>query len=155
MKTMMKVIGQQNQHWLQYMLQCFVISVLSSSLIDRRGFLPPNEAVPAASASEIELPPFVAKNDAHMVGWTSLWSLPSPDCPIVHVLLLVCPLPVCLLHSVSNVSSSDVQLQSIKQSCRHAELWICAQCYESCTFFLHNDHEIRTKWIVNNEWPIK
>ncbi|XP_062278759.1 palmitoyltransferase ZDHHC18a isoform X2 [Scomber scombrus] len=36
------------------------------SLIDRRGFLPPNEAVPAASVSEIELPPFVAKNDAHM-----------------------------------------------------------------------------------------
>ncbi|KAI3360867.1 hypothetical protein L3Q82_013096, partial [Scortum barcoo] len=36
------------------------------SLIDRRGFLPPDEAIPAASASEIELPPFVVKNDAHM-----------------------------------------------------------------------------------------
>ncbi|XP_074540268.1 palmitoyltransferase ZDHHC18a isoform X2 [Halichoeres trimaculatus] len=36
------------------------------SLIDRRGFLPPDEATPAVSASEIELPPFTAKNDAHM-----------------------------------------------------------------------------------------
>nr|XP_057940680.1 palmitoyltransferase ZDHHC18a isoform X1 [Doryrhamphus excisus] len=36
------------------------------SLIDRRGFLPPEESVPAASASEIELPSFAAKNDAHM-----------------------------------------------------------------------------------------
>uniref|UniRef100_UPI0037E956C0 palmitoyltransferase ZDHHC18a isoform X1 n=1 Tax=Semicossyphus pulcher TaxID=241346 RepID=UPI0037E956C0 len=36
------------------------------SLIDRRGFLPPDEAIPAVSASEIELPPFTAKNDAHM-----------------------------------------------------------------------------------------
>nr|XP_046255585.1 palmitoyltransferase ZDHHC18a isoform X1 [Scatophagus argus] len=36
------------------------------SLIDRRGLLPFDEAPPAASASEIELPPFVAKNDAHM-----------------------------------------------------------------------------------------
>ncbi|XP_008321658.1 palmitoyltransferase ZDHHC18a isoform X2 [Cynoglossus semilaevis] len=35
------------------------------SLIDRRGFVPPDEAVPAASASEIELPLFTAKNDAH------------------------------------------------------------------------------------------
>uniref|UniRef100_A0A667YVI1 Palmitoyltransferase n=1 Tax=Myripristis murdjan TaxID=586833 RepID=A0A667YVI1_9TELE len=38
------------------------------SLIDRRGFLPPDEVTPAASASEIELPPFTAKNDMHMVG---------------------------------------------------------------------------------------
>nr|XP_057940681.1 palmitoyltransferase ZDHHC18a isoform X2 [Doryrhamphus excisus] len=37
------------------------------SLIDRRGFLPPEESVPAASASEIELPSFAAKNDAHMI----------------------------------------------------------------------------------------
>ncbi|XP_061807744.1 palmitoyltransferase ZDHHC18a isoform X1 [Nerophis lumbriciformis] len=36
------------------------------SLIDRRGFLSPEESVPAASASEIELPPFAAKNDKHM-----------------------------------------------------------------------------------------
>uniref|UniRef100_A0A667YVI6 Palmitoyltransferase n=1 Tax=Myripristis murdjan TaxID=586833 RepID=A0A667YVI6_9TELE len=36
------------------------------SLIDRRGFLPPDEVTPAASASEIELPPFTAKNDMHM-----------------------------------------------------------------------------------------
>ncbi|CAJ1061559.1 palmitoyltransferase ZDHHC18a isoform X2 [Xyrichtys novacula] len=36
------------------------------SLIDRRGFLPHDEAIPAVSASEIELPPFTAKNDAHM-----------------------------------------------------------------------------------------
>ncbi|KAG7475041.1 palmitoyltransferase ZDHHC18 isoform X1 [Solea senegalensis] len=36
------------------------------SLIDRRGFVPPDEAIPAASASEIELPLFTAKNDAHM-----------------------------------------------------------------------------------------
>ncbi|KAM4581549.1 palmitoyltransferase ZDHHC18a isoform 2-T2 [Odontesthes bonariensis] len=36
------------------------------SLIDRRGFLPPNEAVPAASASEVELPSFTAKNDVNM-----------------------------------------------------------------------------------------
>ncbi|KAF3691743.1 Palmitoyltransferase ZDHHC18 [Channa argus] len=36
------------------------------SLIDRRGFLLPDEAIPAASASEIELPPFAAKNDTHM-----------------------------------------------------------------------------------------
>uniref|UniRef100_A0A3Q1EB49 Palmitoyltransferase n=1 Tax=Acanthochromis polyacanthus TaxID=80966 RepID=A0A3Q1EB49_9TELE len=38
------------------------------SLIDRRGFVPPDEAIPAASASEIELPPFTTKNDANMVG---------------------------------------------------------------------------------------
>ncbi|XP_077455168.1 palmitoyltransferase ZDHHC18a isoform X1 [Stigmatopora argus] len=37
------------------------------SLIDRRGFVPSDESVPAASASEIELPPsFAAKNDANM-----------------------------------------------------------------------------------------
>ncbi|KAM8826919.1 palmitoyltransferase ZDHHC18a isoform 1-T1 [Synchiropus picturatus] len=36
------------------------------SLIDRRGFLPPEEAASVASASEIELPPFPAKSDAHM-----------------------------------------------------------------------------------------
>nr|XP_020464149.1 palmitoyltransferase ZDHHC18-like isoform X2 [Monopterus albus] len=36
------------------------------SLIDRRGFLPPDEAGPAASTSEIELPPFAAKNGTHM-----------------------------------------------------------------------------------------
>ncbi|XP_056142147.1 palmitoyltransferase ZDHHC18a [Lampris incognitus] len=36
------------------------------SLIDRRGFLPPDEAPPAALASEIELPPFLAKNETHM-----------------------------------------------------------------------------------------
>ncbi|XP_077383209.1 palmitoyltransferase ZDHHC18a isoform X1 [Festucalex cinctus] len=36
------------------------------SLIDRRGFLPPEESVPAASTSEIELPSFAAKNDANM-----------------------------------------------------------------------------------------
>ncbi|XP_059194373.1 palmitoyltransferase ZDHHC18a [Centropristis striata] len=36
------------------------------SLIDRRGFLPLDEAIPAASASETDLPPFTAKNDAHM-----------------------------------------------------------------------------------------
>ena len=46
----------------------FQHTVLSSSLIDRRGLLPLDEAIPAASVSEIELPPFVAKNDAHMVG---------------------------------------------------------------------------------------
>ncbi|XP_078109443.1 palmitoyltransferase ZDHHC18a isoform X2 [Sander vitreus] len=34
------------------------------SLIDRRGFLPFDEAIPAAS--EMELPRFAAKNDAHM-----------------------------------------------------------------------------------------
>uniref|UniRef100_A0A4W6CK31 Palmitoyltransferase n=1 Tax=Lates calcarifer TaxID=8187 RepID=A0A4W6CK31_LATCA len=38
------------------------------SLIDRRGLLPPDEATPAASASDIELPLFAAKNDTHMVG---------------------------------------------------------------------------------------
>lgn len=43
-------------------------SVLFSSLIDRRGFLPPDEAIPATSASEMELPPFAAKTDTHMVG---------------------------------------------------------------------------------------
>ncbi|KAF7660055.1 hypothetical protein LDENG_00288450 [Lucifuga dentata] len=36
------------------------------SLIDRRGFLSPDEAIPSAFASEIELPPFTAKNDRHM-----------------------------------------------------------------------------------------
>ncbi|XP_077432132.1 palmitoyltransferase ZDHHC18a isoform X2 [Vanacampus margaritifer] len=39
---------------------------LPPSLIDTRGFLPPEESVPAASASEIELPSFAAKNDANM-----------------------------------------------------------------------------------------
>lgn len=42
--------------------------LLLHSLIDRRGFLPLDEPIPAPSASEMELPPFVAKNDAHMVG---------------------------------------------------------------------------------------
>lgn len=37
------------------------------SLIDRRGFLPPDEAIPAASAAEMELPPFTPKSDANMV----------------------------------------------------------------------------------------
>uniref|UniRef100_A0A672GBD0 Palmitoyltransferase n=1 Tax=Salarias fasciatus TaxID=181472 RepID=A0A672GBD0_SALFA len=36
------------------------------SLIDRRGFVPPDEAAATASASEIELPPFVAKSDVNM-----------------------------------------------------------------------------------------
>ncbi|KAM9310199.1 palmitoyltransferase ZDHHC18a isoform 1-T1 [Pholidichthys leucotaenia] len=36
------------------------------SLIDRRGFIPPDEVIPATSASEIELPPFAAKNDTNM-----------------------------------------------------------------------------------------
>ncbi|KAK7926261.1 hypothetical protein WMY93_008571 [Mugilogobius chulae] len=36
------------------------------SLIDRRGFVPPDEAAAAACASEIELPPFTAKNDSNM-----------------------------------------------------------------------------------------
>ncbi|CAN9513952.1 unnamed protein product [Ophioblennius macclurei] len=36
------------------------------SLIDRRGFVPPDEAIPTASVSEIELPPFVAKSDVNM-----------------------------------------------------------------------------------------
>ncbi|XP_010792022.1 palmitoyltransferase ZDHHC18a isoform X1 [Notothenia coriiceps] len=36
------------------------------SLIDRRGFLSLDEAIPAVSASEIELPPFTVKSDAHM-----------------------------------------------------------------------------------------
>ncbi|XP_051922812.1 palmitoyltransferase ZDHHC18a [Hippocampus zosterae] len=36
------------------------------SLIDRRGFLSPEESVPTVSASEIELPSFAAKNDANM-----------------------------------------------------------------------------------------
>lgn len=42
------------------------------SLIDRRGFLPPDEPIPAASASDIELPPFRVKNDANMVGIKNL-----------------------------------------------------------------------------------
>ncbi|XP_037641119.1 palmitoyltransferase ZDHHC18a isoform X1 [Sebastes umbrosus] len=36
------------------------------SLIDRRGFVALDEVIPAASSSEIELPPFVVKNEAHM-----------------------------------------------------------------------------------------
>ncbi|KAF6739865.1 Palmitoyltransferase ZDHHC18 [Oryzias melastigma] len=37
------------------------------SLIDRRGFVPPDEVIPAASsASEMELPHFSAKNDVNM-----------------------------------------------------------------------------------------
>ncbi|XP_056900947.1 palmitoyltransferase ZDHHC18a isoform X1 [Takifugu flavidus] len=36
------------------------------SLIDRRGWLPLEEMIPTASTSEMELPTFVAKNDAHM-----------------------------------------------------------------------------------------
>lgn len=43
-------------------------SALLSSLIDRRGWLPLEEMIPTASTSEMELPTFVAKNDAHMVG---------------------------------------------------------------------------------------
>lgn len=62
-------------------------SALFSSLIDRRGWLPLEEMIPTASTSEMELPTFVAKNDAHMVGWTSSWSLP---CPRVVIRLLPC-----------------------------------------------------------------
>lgn len=52
---------------------CMVVSAPSHnpvicSLIDRRGFLSLDEAIPAVSASEIELPPFTVKSDAHMVG---------------------------------------------------------------------------------------
>ncbi|XP_033837211.1 palmitoyltransferase ZDHHC18a isoform X1 [Periophthalmus magnuspinnatus] len=36
------------------------------SLIDRRGFVPLDEAAAAACTSEIELPPFTAKNDTNM-----------------------------------------------------------------------------------------
>ncbi|XP_061572473.1 palmitoyltransferase ZDHHC18a isoform X1 [Cololabis saira] len=36
------------------------------SLIDRRGFLPPDEVIPAASVPEMELPPFTAKSDINM-----------------------------------------------------------------------------------------
>ncbi|TNN76285.1 putative palmitoyltransferase ZDHHC14 [Liparis tanakae] len=36
------------------------------SLIDRRGVVPLSEASPAASATEVELPPFLAKNDSNM-----------------------------------------------------------------------------------------
>lgn len=36
------------------------------SLIDRRGVVPLAEASPAASATEVELPPFLAKNDSNM-----------------------------------------------------------------------------------------
>ncbi|XP_068426524.1 palmitoyltransferase ZDHHC18a isoform X2 [Clinocottus analis] len=36
------------------------------SLIDRRGFVPLVEATPASSTTEMELPPFLAKNDANM-----------------------------------------------------------------------------------------
>ncbi|XP_035987344.1 palmitoyltransferase ZDHHC18a isoform X2 [Fundulus heteroclitus] len=36
------------------------------SLIDRRGFLAPDEGIPVASASEIELPPFTPKSEANM-----------------------------------------------------------------------------------------
>lgn len=39
-----------------------------SSLIDRRGWLSPEEMIPAASASETEPPRFAEKNDAEMVG---------------------------------------------------------------------------------------
>lgn len=79
---------------LKYFIQHLVIlsCLLFSSLIDRRGFLPPDEAIPAASVSDIELPPFVAKNDAHMVGWTRVWSHPSvwfsPSCCFVFRILL-------------------------------------------------------------------
>lgn len=127
--------------------------LLLCSLIDRRGFLPLDEPIPAPSASEMELPPFVAKNDAHMVGWTSLWSLPGPDCPIVPVMLLGRPPPphVCLLHSVcSPLHPPDFQLQSLKQSCEHAAFWIGVQCYEAAHFPL-----ITITQEGNEEWLIR
>lgn len=41
---------------------------LVSSLIDRRGWLSLEETIPAASTLEMELPTFVEKNNADMVG---------------------------------------------------------------------------------------
>lgn len=41
---------------------------LFSSLIDRRGWLSLEEMIPAASSLEMELPTFVEKNNADMVG---------------------------------------------------------------------------------------
>lgn len=81
---------------------CFV-----SSLIDRRGFLPPDEAIPAAAASEMELPPFTPKSDANMVWWKRLRSLPGPECPHVAVWLLAPP-TLC----VPLRQPPDLQLQS-------------------------------------------
>lgn len=92
-----------------------------SSLIDRRGFLPPDEAIHAGSASETELPPFAAKNDAHMVGWTSLWSLPSPDHLITPLLLLTSPQCAFCFHPLQPSARAP-------QSCQHAVLWLCGQC---------------------------
>ncbi|XP_071326724.1 palmitoyltransferase ZDHHC18a isoform X2 [Trachinotus anak] len=58
---------------------------VAPSLIDRRGFLPPDEAIPAASASEIELPLFAAKNDAHMSVSTPSSSRPPDSAPPVEL----------------------------------------------------------------------
>ncbi|XP_016363531.1 palmitoyltransferase ZDHHC18-like isoform X3 [Sinocyclocheilus anshuiensis] len=55
------------------------------SLIDRRGFLPPDDA-PQTVTSDTELPPFMSKNDANMVGWIHpeealLWLHDHPEGP--------------------------------------------------------------------------
>ena len=45
----------------------FSFPLMSFSLIDRRGFLPP-EDIPPAVAVDMGRPPFLAKNDTNMVG---------------------------------------------------------------------------------------
>lgn len=89
--------------------------LVSCSLIDRRGLLPPHHHLPPASSSssssDAELPSFPAKNDAHMVGWSSRWSsrphlptncllAPPPPPPL---LLLLCSCRCCA--SMSTTSS--------------------------------------------------
>lgn len=77
---------------------------MSCSLIDRRGLLPPHHHFPPASSSssssDAELPSFPAKNDAHMVGWSSRWSSRPPHGPLAPpppppLLLLLCSCRCC------------------------------------------------------------
>lgn len=101
--------------------------VSSFSLIDRRGFVPPDE-LPAAPASETELLPFTAKNDANMVGWTGSWSLSSPDCPIAVVCLFVCfSFPSVLTSSPTCIPHPNIQTSTFSPSSSAEPMrsWFC------------------------------
>lgn len=94
--------------------------VLSFSLIDRRGFVPPDE-LPAAPASE--LLPFTAKNDANMVGWTGSWSLSSPDWPIAVVCLFVCCFLAVLTSSPTCIPHPNIQTSTFSPSSSAEPMW--------------------------------
>lgn len=69
------VASIQHYNSLYHSVQSYtnIIVMLSFSLIDRRGFLPP-DVIPQTVTSETEIHPFMTKNDTNMV------RVPSSGC---------------------------------------------------------------------------